>query len=260
MLRAVTNLLINAVDATQSAGSIVLRASQRTLTERQSGFEPIEPGRYAVIEVEDTGAGISSENLCHIFEPFFSAKQDSVRLASGLGLAIVQRIMRDSGGYICVQSEVDRGSTFALYFPMLERQLELSSKPPPHVVGGRERILVVDDEAVQLRTARRLLERLGYCVETAQTPELALQLFGQCIHGAPFDLVVVDMVMPGALNGILTVQEMRRCRPGQRALIASGYAPEEMNALAVENGLTWLAKPYTLVALAASVRVALRAE
>jgi DNA-binding LacI/PurR family transcriptional regulator/signal transduction histidine kinase len=256
LVRAISNLVINAVDAIQGPGTITIRALERAVTERLPGVEPIDPGRYGVVEVEDTGSGIRENLLPRILEPFFSAKQEPGQIGSGLGLAIVHRIVGDAGGYVRVDSQVGRGSIFGLYFPLRDQSDRPSSHPPRAAAGGHERILVVDDELVQLRTARRILEHLGYTVETAQSPEEALRIFSQCRSPA-FDLVVVDMVMPGTLNGIATIEQMRRARPGQKALIASGYAPEEMDTLAAQRGLSWLAKPYTLAGLASSIRAAL---
>jgi len=256
LVRVVCNLVLNAADSIHAAGAIGLRAYARQLSEGAGGMEPIGPGHYAVIEVEDTGTGIPSEYMPRILEPFFTTKRGNARSGTGLGLAIVQRIVKDSGGYIDVRSEVDHGTTFALYFPLEAEQLSPASSPRSTPLGGTERILVVDDETVQLRTAQRLLRHLGYAVETARSGEEAIALIAHRLE-SPFDLLIVDMVMPGGLDGLATIAEVRRRFASQKVLIASGYAPDHLNDAARERGLPWLAKPYTLTSLASAVRSAL---
>jgi CheY-like chemotaxis protein len=129
-----------------------------------------------------------------------------------------------------------------------------SSHPQIAARGGHERILVVDDEVVQLRTAQRLLRHLGYSVETAQSGERAIEMCVGGHAGSPFDLLIVDMVMSGGLDGLATIASIRRTLGGQKVLIASGYAPDHLNGAARQRGLPWLAKPYTSSGLASAVR------
>lgn len=217
-------------------------------------MEHVAAGSYAVIEVEDTGAGIPAELMPRILEPFFTTKRSSERSGTGLGLAIVQRIVKDAGGFIDVLSQIDRGTTFTLYFPLEGECLVPASSPQPAALGGRERILVVDDEAVQLRTAERILRHLGYSVETARSGERAIAMCTARGRDEPFDLLIVDMVMPGGLDGLATIAQIRTSLSAQKVLVASGYAPDHLNEAARQRGLPWLAKPYTLASLAAAVR------
>jgi CheY-like chemotaxis protein len=216
----------------------------------------IAPGEYAVVQVEDSGSGIDPSLLPLILEPFFSANTRR-GTSKGLGLAIVQRLVRDCGGEVDVESELGRGSVFSLYFPLLVEDSARSSVPGSRPTGGRERILVIDDEPAQLRTARRILAQLGYDVSVAPSGEEAVQLCSKRGEHDSFDLLIVDMVMPGGLNGLSTVAQIRRRRPQQKALIASGYAPEHLSAAAAREGLPWLSKPYTLGRLASAVRHAI---
>jgi CheY-like chemotaxis protein len=254
LLRAITNLVINAADAIEGNGTITVRARREQIQARIDGIEPVEPGNYAVIEVVDTGQGIAEQHLPRIMEPFFSAKQRQGINGTGLGLAIVHRIVKDANGYLHVTSKLGHGTTFSIYLPF-QSELECpeSTRPEPSI-GGHERILVVDDEQVQLRTARRVLEQLGYKVTLVNSGREAVELFRTRYPHDPFDLVIVDMVMPGELNGIQTIELMHQIRPGQRVLIASGYAPDQMDETAADRGLPWLAKPYTSAKLAALVR------
>ncbi|MFZ5890051.1 MAG: response regulator [Myxococcota bacterium] len=120
-------------------------------------------------------------------------------------------------------------------------------------------MLVVDDESLQLRVARRILGKLGYTVVTSSSGDAALELYRSAKEPELFDLVIVDMMMPGNLNGIATIEAMRKLRPLQKALLATGFAPERMETLASAQGLAWLPKPYTMNALSEAVRSALNA-
>jgi two-component system cell cycle sensor histidine kinase/response regulator CckA len=254
LVRVISNLVLNAADSIEGAGSIRIRARPEVLSRGRDGTERIEPGTYCVLEVEDTGSGIPEEHLQRVLEPFFTTKRSARRSGTGLGLAIVQRIVKDAHGYIDIQSQIGRGTTFALYFPLEVDAVVSATHPQLTALGGTERILVVDDEAVQLRTAERILRHLGYAVATAQSGERAIEM---CITGSapsPFDLLIVDMVMPGGLDGLATVARVRQALESQKVLIASGYAPDHLNDAARRRGLPWLAKPYTLASLASAVR------
>jgi DNA-binding LacI/PurR family transcriptional regulator/signal transduction histidine kinase/ActR/RegA family two-component response regulator len=254
LVRVLSNLVLNAVDAIPEAGTITVRARARSLARAVDGIERVEPGDYAVIEVEDTGLGIPPDHLPRILEPFFTARLRKGGAGTGLGLAIVHRLVKDTRGYLDVKSTVGVGTSFSLYFPRQREAVTASSRPNAVVAGGSERILVIDDEPIQLRTAKRILTHLGYAVETAQSGEEGIDMCSAASQSPSFDLLIVDMVMPGGLNGLATVAQIRRRLPRQKALIASGYAPDPMSAAAQQRGLPWLAKPYTLNGLATAVR------
>jgi sigma-B regulation protein RsbU (phosphoserine phosphatase) len=258
LVRVVSNLVLNAVDSIRSAGAIEVRAFQQTLDAGRDGTERIDAGCYALIEIRDTGSGIPSEHIPRILEPFFTTKRSGERAGTGLGLAIVQRIVKDAGGFIDIQSQVEHGTTFTLYFPLETQHVVPTSSAQPAPLGGSERILVVDDEAVQLRTAQRILRHLGYSVETAQSGESAIEKCSLHQDQSPFDLLIVDMVMPGGLDGLATIAQVRQRFASQKVLIASGYAPDHLNETARQRGLPWLAKPYTLSSLASAVRSTLQ--
>ncbi len=254
LVRVISNLVLNAADSISGAGTIKIRTRTECLTTGRDGLEHIDPGTYAVIDVEDTGSGILTENLPRILEPFFTTKRSAERSGTGLGLAIVQRIVKDAHGYIDIQSQVGQGSTFSLYFPLQADHMVSSGIAQQPPLGGNERILVVDDEAVQLRTAQRILKHLGYSVETAQSGEKAIEMCTPSPGSRPFDLLIVDMVMPGGLDGLATIARIRHTLESQKVLIASGYAPDHLNDAARKRGLPWLPKPYTLSSLASAVR------
>jgi CheY-like chemotaxis protein len=254
LVRAISNLVLNAVDAIERSGRITVRAAPIVVTQPLRGVETIEPGHYAVVEVEDTGTGIAQENLNRILEPFFTSKQANERRGGrGLGLAIVHRIAKDSLGFVGIKSEIGRGSTFSIYIPLeRNKNVRLSSRPVP-AMQGSERILVIDDEPVQLRTARRVLEHLGYSVVTAPSGEAGLALLNTPTANNEFDLVIVDMMMPG-LDGLATLERIRALRPQQKALIVTGYTPPQADR---SDEDAWLRKPYTQQSLSRAVRRAL---
>ena len=255
--RALTNLIINAADAIANHGAITVRARHLLVETTIEGIEPVEPGDYVVIEVEDTGTGIPTERLSRVLEPFFSVKQRPGSSGTGLGLAIVHRIVKDAYGHLHVESTLGKGTKFGIYLPyQTDVDCPKSARPEP-IVGGKERILVIDDEVVQLRTARRILEQLGYEVTTVSSGGEAIEMCQALPQGIAYDLVIVDMVMPGQFDGIRTVDELRRLRPEQRVLVASGFAPEQMDVSASDRGLPWLAKPYSRAKLAGVVRATL---
>jgi len=255
LVRAVSNLILNAVDAIQGPGAITVRAYRSTLTETLDGLEPVEPGHYAVLEVEDTGVGIPPEHLPRVLEPFFTSRKRPSSKGTGLGLTIVQRIVKDCGGYLRVDSRVGEGTVFALYFPVEPADAAFGSHHPPPLVGGSGRILVVDDEDGQLRTARRTLTQLGYDVITAGSGDAALEVYAK-LGPRSFDLVVLDVVMPGGIDGRETLERLRALEPAQAVLMVSGWAPEQIDALSKDRGLAWLSKPYSVTDFAAAVHEA----
>jgi DNA-binding LacI/PurR family transcriptional regulator/signal transduction histidine kinase/ActR/RegA family two-component response regulator len=255
--RALANLVINAIDATDGRGSIAVRAFDLVLHERLEGIESVEPGSYAVIEVEDTGCGIPKELIGRVLEPFYTSRKRAGSKGTGLGLAIVQRIVKEASGYLRVESDLGRGATFGLYFPALVARPGSASERPSAVVGGSARVLVIDDEAVQLRAARRALARLGYDVVTANSGEAGLAAFVAARSERGFDLVVMDVLMPEGMDGMATAEEIRALEPEQAFVMVSGWVPETIGAAKAPKTIC-LPKPYSLGELAAAVQRALR--
>lgn len=256
--RALANLVINAIDATDGRGSIAVRSFDLVLSARLEGIECVEPGSYAVIEVEDTGCGIPKQLLDRVLEPFYTSRKRAGSQGTGLGLAIVQRIVKEAGGYLRVDSEVGRGTTFGLYFPALVAQPGLGSDRPSAIAGGSGRVLVIDDEALQLRAARRALSQLGYEVVTASSGEAGVDAFTAAIAEGGFDLVVVDMLMLEGMDGMATASRIRAIEPEQAFVMMSGWAPEMLGALKTAARTVWLSKPYSLGEFASAVERALR--
>ena len=259
VVRAITNLVRNAIEASSNAGEVTVKTFATRIAEPLAGYETVEPGEYVVVKVSDRGEGIPAHELGRVFEPFFSTKRMREQSGTGLGLAIVHGVVKEHEGFIDVTSAAGAGTTFTLYFPKTVEAFEPpESKPSPR---GSARILFVDDERIQLRTGARVLTHLGYTVDTLDSGRKARQLFVEAaVRGArsPYDLVILDMLLDEDEDGLHVFEHIQRLFPAQRAIIASGHAPNRRAEHAVEKGVAWLVKPYTRHALASAIESALR--
>jgi len=260
LARAVDNLIRNAVEAIGADGEVVVKSAKIDLLEPRAGYEPIPAGQYATVSVSDDGCGIEPHELGQVFEPFFTKKRAKETSGSGLGLAIVHGVVKEHDGFIDVTSTPGVGTTISLYFPLVDGAAR--SEPPLTPQRGTARILIVDDEPIQLRTGRRVLVRLGYQVETLESGLRAYELFSRAAASgqSPFDLVIMDMVLGEALDGLQIIEQIQRLFPAQKVIMASGHAPTDRAERAVKKGLTWLAKPYAMDGLAEAVQRVLRDE
>jgi sigma-B regulation protein RsbU (phosphoserine phosphatase) len=261
--RALSNLLRNAAEAMPAAGQVRVKTSMVHLAEPVSGYETIERGEYARVTVSDTGRGIPRHEISRIFEPFFTKKRLGESSGSGLGLAIVHGVVKEHDGFVNVDSTPDQGTTFSLYFlrgkaALPTREEPRLNTPPLSPRGGR--ILVVDDDPVQLRTAQRVLERAGHRVTTARGGREAMLSFEVAARAgkpSPYDLVLLDMVLNEADDGLALYERIVQLYPRQRGVVVSGHAATDRGLLAAERGLAWLGKPYTREALTDAVSEAL---
>jgi DNA-binding LacI/PurR family transcriptional regulator/signal transduction histidine kinase/ActR/RegA family two-component response regulator len=260
--RALSNLLRNAAEAMPAAGQVRVTTSVVHLNEPLSGYETIERGEYARVTVSDSGPGIPPHEIGRIFEPFFTKKRLGESSGSGLGLAIVHGVVKEHDGFVNVDSALGQGTTFSLYFlrgnAAPAREEPRASAPPLSSRGGR--ILVVDDDPVQVRTAQRVLERAGHRVATARTGRDALLFFEVAARAgkpSPYDLVILDMILNEADDGLALYERILQLYPRQRGVAVSGHAATDRGLLAVERGLAWLGKPYTREALTDTVTEAL---
>jgi DNA-binding LacI/PurR family transcriptional regulator/signal transduction histidine kinase/CheY-like chemotaxis protein len=261
LVRAVGNLVRNASEAIAGVGQIQVRTAAVSLPVLFGGYELIAPGEYATLSVSDTGQGIAPADLSRIFEPFFSRKRLVDSSGSGLGLAIVHGVVKEHGGFVDVVSRVGEGTTFTLYFPRAAGA-PISERATSVAPGGSARILIVDDEPIQLQAARRVLRHLGYQVETLQSGLEAVARFEsehQRLGGSlppgvapPFDLVILDYALNEPQNGLETLERIRRLFPNQRGIMVSGHGRAEHEGSG--STVTWLPKPYSAEALARIVK------
>jgi DNA-binding LacI/PurR family transcriptional regulator/signal transduction histidine kinase/ActR/RegA family two-component response regulator len=254
LARAVGNLLRNAIEAIDGSGQIVVKTRHEHLAMPAARYETIPAGHYAVLTVADDGCGIEPLELGRVFEPFFSRKRTGESSGSGLGLAIVHGVVKEHEGFIDVTSVAGKGTTFVLYFP-LAPATQAVTKPSTLTSRVPARILVVDDEGIQLRTCQRVLQELGHQVDTMESGLRAYQAFRRAAETgkSPYDLVVMDMVLGERLDGLQVLELISRLFPEQKAIVVSGHAPSERADLAVNQGLIWLAKPYTVEGLTRAV-------
>ncbi len=251
--QVILNLAVNARDAMPDGGRLTLQTENVVLDEEFAAqHRGSRPGRYVALSVRDTGAGMDSDTLTHLFEPFFTTKGPGK--GTGLGLATVYGIVKQSGGYIDVASERSRGSTFTVYLPSVDDATEAveSGQMPPGMPRGTETILLAEDEEGVRDFAREVLERSGYTVLQAQHGEDALRI---CLaYGGPIHLLVTDVVMP-QMSGPKLAGQLASLKPGTAVLYVSGYTDDSiLHHGVLDPGTVFLQKPFTADALAHKVR------
>jgi PAS domain S-box-containing protein len=250
--QVIMNLVVNARDAMPTGGSIILETSNADLTEQYAELhQPVVPGRYVMLAVSDTGMGMTPEIRARIFEPFFTTKEKGK--GTGLGLSTVYGIVKQSGGYIWVYSEVGRGTTFKTYLPRVDAPAEQVTKPKESLsLAGTETILLAEDDAILRPLARELLRKLGYTVLEGE--DAASALAAARAHPGPIHLLVADVVMPGP-SGRELARRLAETRPEIRVLYISGYTDDAIvHHGMLEPGLSFLQKPFTPAVLARKVR------
>ena len=249
------NLAVNARDAMPDGGTLTI-ATGHAVVLRPEGEGPgaLPPGRYALLEVTDTGCGIPPEVLPRLFEPFFTTRPGQG--GTGLGLATVQGIVAQSGGRITVESEPGAGTRFRIHLPRQEAPAALPPAPAAAaaVIGSAGPIVLVEDEDTLRRLAERVLARAGHAVLPADGAEGALAL----LDGAPQPAALVsDVAMPG-MDGVALARRLRTRWPDLPVVLLSGYAEAALGADLAGEGLHFLAKPYAPAELLAALAVALR--
>jgi PAS domain S-box-containing protein len=246
------NLVLNARDAMPKGGTLSIATSNQTIGD--SELEMPSPGDYVLLRISDTGTGMTKEVREHLFEPFFTTKEHGK--GTGLGLSTVYGIIQQSGGFIFVESGVERGSTFRIYLPRVRDQVQRAlARAPVANLTGKETILLVEDrEDVRELTARTLRD-LGYTVLEAEDSASGLEFFRD--RTRQIDLLLTDVAMPG-INGFELADLIRTYHSGIKVLFMSGYAdPENFSEKVAEPGSAYLPKPFTSQSLASLVRALL---
>jgi signal transduction histidine kinase/ActR/RegA family two-component response regulator len=251
--QVIMNLVVNARDAMPTGGQLTIDLANVTLESADATYSPaISPGSYVRITVRDTGCGIDADTLSHIFEPFFTTKEAG--RGTGLGLAMVYGIVQQSGGSIAVESELNRGTVFRIVLPRVNREPELPVEERT-VTSPRERaetVLLAEDDTLVRKFAREVLNREGYSVIEAARGDEALELASRT--AGPIHLLLTDVVMPG-MNGRALWEKLSAHRSETRVLFMSGYTDDAVVRRGVgDDGLPFLQKPFTFVALAREVR------
>jgi PAS domain S-box-containing protein len=259
--QVVMNLAVNARDAMPSGGRLTIETANAEIDASFSHTHGvIKPGKYVVLSVTDNGSGMDAETQAHLFEPFYTTKEKGK--GTGLGLATVYGIVKQSGGYVWVYSELGQGSTFKIYLPRIEDE-STGAEYEKHVDAqllqpGSETILLVEDEAGVRELTRGYLEIGGYKVIEAEDGHTALEL--AAMHAGPIHLLLTDVVMPG-INGREVAERIRMLRPGIKVLYMSGYTDQTVVHHGIlDDDAMFLQKPFTMNTLSSKLRELLSSE
>ncbi|MCL5808251.1 MAG: PAS domain S-box protein [Deltaproteobacteria bacterium] len=252
LAKTVMNLVINAAEAMPEGGLISIRTENVYVDRPIAGYDEIREGDYVVLTIADTGIGIEAEDKEKIFEPFYTKKVMG-RSGTGLGMAVVWGAVKDHNGYINLESAIGKGSRFTIYLPATDREAFISDSPIDlqSIRGKGEAVLIVDDIAEQRELAKRMLTYLGYEATVVSSGERAVA----ALRDRSFALVLLDMIMEPGMDGLDTYRKILELRPGQRAIIASGYSETDRVKEAQRLGAgAYLKKPYTVEMVATAVR------
>ena len=242
--KTIMNLVSNAAEAMPDGGTISISSHNRYLDKPVEGYDEIEEGDYVVLKISDTGIGISPEDKERIFEPFYTKKVMG-RSGTGLGMAVVWGTVKDHKGYIDLKSTEGEGTTFTLYYPVTRDALadDPSTAADFDNTGNGETILIVDDVEQQRNIASLMLNKLGYSVNSVPSGEEAVEY----MKNNAADLVVLDMIMDPGIDGLETYKKILEYKPGQKAIIASGFSETWRVKEAQRLGAgAYVKKPYTI--------------
>ncbi len=250
--RVVANLLHNAVDAVDQRGCVSISTENFYLSDNTTEYAHIDRGEYVLISIRDDGIGIPPENRDKVFDPFFTTKSTDQQRGSGLGLSVVNGVVEDHNGFVNLESATGLGSVFTVYLPITRQ--EIPAPVDAKFKGHGETILVIDDDPIQRTVAVRLLQHAGYQASAVESGERALEI----LRKKPHDLLVLDMVMPGGIDGGTTYSRALEINPNQKGIIVSGYADTKAVHKAQQLGVTeYLKKPMSLESLCQPVQQSL---
>lgn len=246
----IINLVTNASEAIMDKGEIEVSVTESIIEESIIGRKRIIfPGIYTIITVKDNGSGIDDETIKqNLFQPFFTTKVKG----TGMGLAVVYGIIKNSNGEIIVQSEVGKGTIFNIYLPQTDRKYEPEINNKNNIIGGNEHILFVDDEDIVLDSLTKILQKIGFTVYAYSDPVEALKFFER--ENSMLNLVITDQTMP-QLTGFELSEKMLKIRPDMKIILISGYSKELSEQKAIETGLrAILRKPFEINKLTIKIR------
>ncbi len=258
MEQVIVNLAVNARDAMPAGGKLIIESGNVDLDEAYARRRPDAcAGPHVMLAISDTGHGMAAETLSHMFEPFFTTKEQGK--GTGLGLAMVYGIVRQSGGHVTVYSELGRGTTFKVYLPRRDEDPEAmaaagATEPPP---SGTETILLIEDEASLRHMIREILVSVGYQVLECPTPEEGIRAAKD--HAGPIHMLLTDVVLP-RMSGPQVAEMLRSSRPAVQVLYISGYTDDAISHHGIlDAGVHFLQKPFTTDALLRMLREVLDA-
>jgi len=223
--QVLTNLIINADQAMPEGGTINIEACN--ITVGTTSQLPLPFGKYVAIAIKDSGVGIDEKYVKKIFDPFFTTKQ----AGNGLGLAGAYSIVKKHGGHIECESTLGRGSVFQVYLPASGRPAPLAISRSDEIIRGTGRVLVMDDEETVRAVAGDILTQIGYEVEFARDGDEAVKLYDERMsRGEPFDIVLVDLTVPGGMGGQAAIKQLQKLDPDVCAIVCSGYSNDPVLA------------------------------
>ena len=247
------NLMVNAADAMPFGGDLVLKTVNISHNQIRGKVYHPRPGDYVMLTVMDTGVGMDSKILERIFDPFFTTKE--LGKGTGLGLASVYGIIKGHGGYIDVESDKGKGTTFKIYLPGTEKRIEKTEKEPEVIQKGSETVLIIDDEDMVLEVGEKFLKFMGYQVLTALDGKEAIEVYRK--QREKIHLVILDLVMP-KMEGGEVFEKLREISPDVKILISSGYSVDGIASQILERGACgFIQKPFDMMQLSKSIRVIL---
>lgn len=257
--QVINNIIINADQAMPEGGTIIVSCENVVLG--KDAPVPLVPGKYVKIAIKDSGVGIAPEHLPKIFDPYFTTKQKGC----GLGLATSYSIIKRHGGYISAESTLGKGSTFYIYLPASAHQLKSeteqikTSEEKSLFIKGRA--LLMDDDEIVRRVARNILSSLGLEVEVVNDGEAAIHRYQQAkMEDKPFDVVILDLTVPGGMGGKETLQKLKEIDPAVKAIVSSGYSTDPVMSNYKDYGfIDVVPKPYRLRELREALIKALKA-
>ncbi|MCX5813843.1 MAG: response regulator [Proteobacteria bacterium] len=256
LLKTLTNLLSNAVESMPAGGVISIATGNRHMDRPVKGYDYIKQGDYVTLIVSDTGTGIPPEHSERIFEPFFTKKVMGIS-GTGLGLTLVWGTVKDHEGYISVDSVMEKGTTFTLYFPVTRQAQEGKDHAISiqELIGQGEKILVIDDMEDQREIAAKILTSLGYSPATVPSGEEAIEY----LKGHSVDLILIDMIMYPGMDGLETYKEILKIHPGQKAIIVSGFSETDHVKDALRLGVgEYVKKPYQIDKIGLAIKTELK--
>ena len=247
--QVLANVMENARDAMASGGTIQIKVANTTADiEKETRHVDMPDGTYVSVIISDTGAGISTEDFEHIFDPYFSTKHRGAKKGMGLGLSIVHSVVQKHHGHLHVASMPNRGTDFHIYLPSLAPKAAQGETAFSPLKDRIQRILLMDDEA-QIRTlSQKILKKLGYDVVVSAHGSEAIDLYLKAMNAErPFDLVVLDLTIRGGMGGVETFHELRKIDPGVQAIIVSGYGEDPVMSNYSDYGfVASLTKPISM--------------
>jgi len=250
MSQVFSNLIINAVQAMPDGGKIIYSVSNVLIEGNR--IPGLEDGAYIQISIKDSGTGIPKEDIPRIFDPYFTTKQGG----SGLGLASAYSIIKRHSGHITVESKLGIGTIFHIYLPVSGSKSVCHISQEESITAGHGKVLVMDDEKIVRDISGEMLKSLGYEVEFADNGVEAIEMYqGAMEAGRPFDVVIMDLTIPGGMGGKEAVQKLRGIDPDVKAIVSSGYSNDPIMAEFKEYGFRGvIIKPYRIEGFSRTLR------